>query len=218
MASQRNQRRLAPRILGGVLALGLLVVFVWFVKTMMAGQSAKSERKVQVITVIQAPPPPPPPPPEQPPPPPPEKTEEQIPKDDPEPPPNDEPAPQQQLGIDAEGSAGGDAFGLAARRGGSDLVGGNGGAIFAWYTNRLKDAVLDRLSHDSQIGTKKFSITVRVWIEPDGRIKEVKLESSTGNRDLDQRIQTALASLSRLSDSPPLEMPQPVSLRIVSRI
>ena len=78
--------------------------------------------------------------------------------------------------------------------------------------------MIDRLSHDTQIGSKKFSVTVRVWIEPDGRIREVKLETSTGSRDLDQRIQAALASLSKLSESPPLEMPQPVSLKIVSRI
>jgi protein TonB len=217
MPAKRTDRRLVSRLFGGAAAILLLAAFVWFVKTMMGTQTGKPDRKVQVVQIIR-PPPPPPPPPEQPPPPPPEKTEKQLPKDEPEPPPNDEPAPQQQLGIDADGSAGGDAFGLAARRGGSDLVGGNGGAVFAWYTNRLKDAVMDRLSHDAQIGSKKFSVSVRVWIEPDGRIKAVKLDGSTGNRDLDQRIESALGALTRLADSPPLEMPQPVNLRIVSRL
>jgi TonB family protein len=141
-----------------------------------------------------------------------------LPKDEPEPTPKDEaPPPLQQLGLDAEGGAGSDAFGLAANRGGSDLVGGNGSAAFAWYTGRLKDAVLAKLSSDSHIGSKKFSVSVRVWIESDGRIKEVKLVTSTGSKELDQHIEAALATLSRLDDSPPLEMPQPVSLKIVSR-
>jgi protein TonB len=181
---------------------------------MMSGKTAKTARQVQVIQVIR--PPHPPPPPEQPPPPPP-KTEEALPKDQPEPEPkNDEPPPAAALGIDADGSAGGDAFGLAARRGGSDLVGGNGGALFAWYTNRLKDAVVEHLTNDAHLGAKKFSVSVQLWILPDGQIKQIKLLSTTGNHDLDQRIEAALSSLNRMSDGPPLEMPQPVSLKIVS--
>jgi protein TonB len=214
MTAQRTVRRRGPVILGGVIAVLLIAGFVWFVQTMMAGKSKKPERQVQVVQIIK----PPPPPPDQPPPPPPEKTEEPLPKDEPEPAPADEPAPQEQLGLDAEGAAGGDAFGLAARKGGSDLVGGSGGAMFAWYTNRLKEAVVEKLSGDTKIGSKKFSVSVRVWIEPDGRVKEVKLVSTTGDRELDKRIEASLSSLTRMSDAPPLEMPQPVSLKIVSRI
>jgi protein TonB len=161
-------------------------------------------------------PPPPPPPPELPPPPP-EKVDEPLPKDTPEPKPDDQAPPDEPMGLDAQGTAGEDAFGLAARRGGSDLVGGSGNAAFAWYTNRLKDAVVEKLSSDSKIGSKKFSLSVRVWIEADGRIRQVKLVTTTGDHQLDQRIESALSSLSRLSDAPPLEMPQPVSLKIVSR-
>lgn len=213
MAAQRTVRRKGPVILGGLLAVALICGFVWFVRTMMAGKAKKPDRQVQVVQIIR-----PPPPPDQPPPPPPEKTEEPLPKDEPEPAPTDEPAPQQQLGLDAEGAAGGDAFGLAARKGGSDLLGGTGNAMFAWYTNRLKDAVVDRLSGDTKIGSKKFSVSVRVWIEKDGRIKDVKLVTTSGDRELDKRIEAALASLTRMSEGPPLEMPQPISLKIVSRI
>ena len=210
--SARSKWSIAGAGLGAVL---LIVGFVFFVRTMMAGKNAKSERQVQVVQIIT---PPPPPPDQPPPPPPPEKTEEPLPKDEPEPAPQEQESQQPQLGLDAEGAAGGDAFGLAARKGGSDLVGGNGNAAFAWYTNRLKDAVVERLTADAKLGSKKFSVSVRLWIEPDGRIKEVRLVSTTGNPDLDQRIEASLASMTRLSDAPPLEMPQPVSLKIVSRI
>jgi protein TonB len=214
MAANRKKRRYAPVIAGAVFGILLLVGFVWFVRSMLAGKSAKPVRQVQIVQMIR--PPPPPPPPDQPPPPP-QKTEEPLPKDEPEPAPKeDEQAPPQPLGLDAEGTAGGDAFGLAARHGGSDLVGGNGTAAFAWYTNRLKDALVERLSSDSRIGAKKFSVSVRVWIESDGRIKEVKLVSTTGNHDLDQRIEAAIAAMTRMSEGPPLEMPQPISLKIVS--
>jgi protein TonB len=215
MAAQRATRLKASRLAGGIAALVLILGFVWFVRTMMAGKTVKASRQVQVVQIIR--PPPPPPPDQPPPPPPPPKTEEVLPKDEPEPKPDNEPPPAAPLGLDAQGSAGEDAFGLAARRGGSDLLGGNGSAAFAWYTNRLKDAVLDKLSADKKIEAKKFSLSVRVWIEADGRIKQVKLVTTTGDRELDQRIELALSSLTRLSESPPLEMPQPVSLKIVSR-
>ncbi len=215
MSATRQRRRYLTRIGGAVFAVMLMVGFVWFVRTMMAGKSAKAPRQVQVVQIIK-PPPPAPPPPDQPPPPP-QKTDEPLPKDTPEPAPNDEPPPAEPMGIDAQGTAGGDAFGLAAKHGGSDLVGGSGHAIFAWFTNRLKDAIAERLSADPRLASKKFSLSVRVWIEPDGRIRQVKLSSTTGDHELDQRIEAALAAMPRMQDLPPLEMPQPVSLKIVSR-
>jgi len=215
MPANRHHRRRASIAGGSLMGLLLIAMFVWFVRAMMATKTAKQGRQVQIVQIIR-PPPPPPPPPDQPPPPP-QKTDEPLPKDQPEPEPkNDEPPPAAALGLDTDGSAGGDAFGLAARRGGSDLLGGNGGAVFAWYTNRLKDAVVEHLSGDSRLGAKKFSVSVQVWIASDGRVTEIKLVTTTGNHDLDQRIEAALTSLTRIGDAPPLEMPQPVSLKIVS--
>jgi periplasmic protein TonB len=203
------------RLLGGVFALVLIAGFVWFVRTMMAAKSGKPDRQIQTVQIIR---PPPPPPPDQPPPPPPEKTEEQLPKDKPEePPPDNSPPPAGPLGLDAQGTAGEDAFGLAARAGGGDLVGGNGTAAFAWYTNRLRDAIRDKLAADGRIGSKRFSLSVLVWIEPDGRIRQVKPVSSTGDGALDKAIEADVNSIQKLSDSPPLEMPQPIRMQIVSR-
>jgi len=213
MAVSAKKRRYATMIGGTTAGVLLIAGFIWFVHTMMHAKTNKQQREVQVVQIIR----PPPPPPDQPPPPPPERTEEPLPKDEPEPAPkDDEPPPDQPLGIDAQGTAGGDAFGLAARSGGSDLIGGTGSAAFAWYTNRLKEAVMERLSADSAIQSTRFSVSVRVWIESDGRIKDLKLVSTTGSRELDQKIESALSSLTRLSQAPPLEMPQPISLKIVS--
>jgi periplasmic protein TonB len=216
MAHPRKQRRYLTALGVGVITVVLIGGFVWFVRTMMGAKSTKSERQVQIVQVIRPPPPPPPPPPDQPPPPP-EKTEEPLPKDQPEPPPDQEPPPAAPLGVDADGSAGSDAFGLAARHGGSDLVGGNGSAVFAWYTNRVKDAILDKLSTDMRIHAKKFSVSLRLWVGSDGSIKRVKLSSTTGNSTLDQTIESDLGSLARLSEGPPVDMPQPITVEIVSR-
>jgi protein TonB len=216
VADQPTTRRYLYRLGTGVVGLILVFAFISFVRTMMAGKVVKQNRQVQIVQLI-VPPPPPPPPKDEPPPPPQEKTEEPLPKDEPQPPPDDAPPPAGPLGLDAEGTAGDDAFGLAARRGGSDLVGGNGSAIFGWYTNRLTTAILERLSADSHLGGKKFSISVSMRIATNGTIKEFKLATTTGNHDLDQRIEAALSSLTRMSEAPPSDMPQPINIQINSR-
>jgi periplasmic protein TonB len=192
----------------------LILGFVWFVRTMMASKGGKPARQVQIVQVIR-----PPPPPDQPPPPPPEKTEEPLPKDVPEPTPDNSPAPADQpLGIDADGSAGGDAFNLAARRGGSDLIGGTGNAPFAWYTNRISDAIRERLSAVDCARNAKGSLSIHVLMQADGSIKQVQLATSTGNPRVDECIDSALTKMPHLSDPAPPGMPELINLKIVSRI
>jgi len=204
-------RRNVSRLLGVVVAMLLLMGFIGFVHTMM-GAKTKTMRQVQIVQVIR----PPPAPPDQPPPPPPEKAPEQLPKDVPEPTP-DQPdqAPDQPLGLDADGSAGGDAFGLAARRGGGDLIGGTGSAPFAWYTNRMRDAIKDRLAAAPCTKTAKGSVSTRVLVAADGRIKQIKLMAGTGNAQVDACVDKVLESITTLGDAPPPGMPEQVNLRVV---
>jgi protein TonB len=216
MVAKRSLRRIISRLAGGVFGLLLIVGFVWFVRTMMANKTAKPGRQVQVVQVIR---PPPPPPPDQPPPPAPEKTNVPLPKDEPEPAPDNQPAPANQpLGLDAEGAAGGDAFGLAARRGGSDLVGGTGSAPFAWYTNRITDAIRERLSSVACAKSAKGSLSIHVLMQADGKIKQIQLATTTGNSGVDHCIDSALTSMPPMSDPLPPGMPEQVNLKIVSRI
>jgi protein TonB len=205
-------RRNVSRLLGVLVGILLLLGFIGFVHTMMGAKTGKTTRQVQIVQIIR----PPPPPPDQPPPPPPEKVPDPLPKDVPEPTP-DQPdqAPDQPLGLDADGSAGGDAFGLAARRGGSDLIGGTGSAPFAWYTNRMRDAIKDRLTSAPCTKSAKGSVSTRVLLAADGRVKQIKLTTGTGNVQVDECVDKVLASITTLGDAPPPGMPEQVNLRIV---
>ena len=216
MAEQRNPRRFLSRIAGALVGVVLIVGFALFVQAMMSSKSTKPDRKVQFVQIIR--PPPPPPPPDQPPPPPPEKAEEQLQKDEPQPQPDEQPAQAPSLGVDAEGSAGGDAFGLAARHGGSDLIGGTGTAPFAWYTNRVRDAIQERLSSAPCTKSAKGSLSLRVMLEADGRVRQIKLSTTTGDKKVDDCIETALASITRMSDPVPPGMPEQINVKVVARI
>jgi len=171
----------------------------------------KSVREVpQIVQLIRPPPQEAPPPP----PPPPEKVEEPLPQDQPDPTPAPDAAPE-QLGLDAEGTAGSDAFGLAARRGGADLL-GTGNAIFGHYTSLLKDAIQDKLSEDERIRRGSYTVAVRIWLAGDGSVERAVLVQGTGKHDLDSAIEAAARQV-RVGETPPLEMPQPITLKIVSR-
>ena len=203
-----------PLLSGLVIVLVVIVGLLWVIRGMQEKPEQPKRQVAQVVKLIRPPPPPPEPPP--PPPPPEEKIEEPLPQETPEEAPPDEAAPAEQLGLDAEGVAGADGFGLAARKGGRDLL-GTGGAAFAWYTSSLKDRILEMLSDDERIRKGKYQVTVSVWVRDDGSIEQIKLRSTSGDRALDQAIEETLRRMHRAQDAPPLEMPQPVTLRIVSK-
>jgi TonB family protein len=214
MAKKHPIIRLLPAAIGALIVLAVVLGLIFSIRSFSEKPSQPKRETPQVVKIIRPPPPPedlpPPPPPE-------EKVDEPLPQDTPEPEPADEAPPGEQLGIDAEGVAGGDAFGLAARRGGQDIIGGGGGAAFAWYTGMLKDGILSALAEDERVRKGNYRLTVRVWLAADGRVERIALGDSTGNAELDAAIERALARVTRLREAPPLEMPQPVTLRIVSR-
>jgi periplasmic protein TonB len=192
----------------------LLAAFLgWYILKALNDKSSKPPRTVQTIQVVRPPPPPPevkPPPP----PPPPEKVEK-FEQASPEPTPNDEPAPAENLALDAAGSAGGDAFGFGSRPGGRDLIGGSGTAPFGAAQARLGSQLNELLSGDSRLKGKRFKGSVRVRIAEDGRIVEASVVSSTGDSAIDSAIQSGL--LSKRVDPLPVEMPQPVTLYVVRK-
>jgi len=177
---------------------------------------------VQQIALIKQPPPPPPPkPPEKPPEPPKVKEEVKIdqPKDEPKPAEpkaaDEKPASDKPLAVDADGSAGSDGFGLAANRGGRDLLttGGGGGA---YYSGLLQREFFDALLRNRKLLKDEFRVVVKVWIGDDGRVQKADIVSSSGNPQFDDQIQLTLLEMNPLKDVPPKSM-RPIQLRLSNR-
>jgi protein TonB len=207
------RRRLPALVIGGAL-LGVMAGCVAFVVSLMDDE-VKSPKKIVQVQVFR---PPPPPPPELEPPPP--EVEEEVELPEPEPVAEAPDVPDvpagELLGLDADGVAGSDAFGLVGRKGGRDLIGG--APTYQWYASRIKDEVLDYLAGRDDVRKSEYSVVVHIWVGGDGRLSKYRLASSSGNADLDRALADALASLSKFDQPPPNDMPQPVRLRIVSRV
>ena len=204
-------RRALPGIAIGTVLIVVTVGVVAFA-TQYLSQDAKPEKKVVQVQLFR---PPPPPPPKVEEPPPPVQEEVKLPEPEPVAEAPDVPDMPGPLGLDADGVAGSDAFGLMGRKGGRDLIGGDG--PYRSYANHVKDALLDYLSSKDDVRASTYSIVVQVWIGEDGRLGRYEIVGSSGNAKLDEALQLALQDLGKFDQAPPEGMPQPVRLRIKSR-
>ena len=186
--------------LGAPALIGCFVVFVHMMMGMKG--SSKPERKIQTVQLIRPPPPPP------------EKVEQQLPQDKPQPTP-DEPDQQQPdlLANEGPGTGGSDAFGMHQGVGGT--IGGTGTAPYAWYTNRMRDEIKDKLTNSSCVKSAKGSVTTQVVVGAGGRVKHIGLTTSTGNTRVDECLDKALAAITQVGADPPPGMPEAVNLKVV---
>jgi len=188
---------------------------VYYIHNFIGSPPPQPKKVVQQVQLIR----PPPPPPQEKPPEPPKEEVEKIPEPEQPTPetPSDEPPPGEQLGLDTEGGAGGDSFGLVGNKGGRSLL-ASGGDRFAWYAGVLKDDLLSFLSDHPDIRQRAYSVNIRLWLDGKGAVTRVALSSSTGDNALDRELQKLLGSMEKVAEAPPADMPQPVQIRLVSRL
>lgn len=208
--------------LGGVLvAAGFLLALIFLVRKFIGGEAPKKP-SVQQVAILRQPPPPPPKPPEKPPEPP--KIKEEIKLDEPklkpdEPKPaDDKPASDKPLGLDADGAAGTDGFGLGSNRSGRDIttIGSGSGGSGRYFTGLLQRNFFEALARNRKFPQNEFSVVVRIWLADDGHVKRTEIVDGSGNVEIDQMIQTTLAEMAPLREVPPSGLRQ-MQLRLNRR-
>jgi len=221
MSRKKHWRVYLPTIIGALLGAILIGYVVKVIVDFIGQKPVKSEKKIQPITLLKPPPPPPPPPKVEKPPEPEikEKIEEPEPEPEAEPEPQQDEAPPRDLGLDAEGAAGSDGFGLAARKGGNGLFGGGGtGNPYAWYGGLIKKSLLDVLNDHDELRRKGYTAIVKVWLKADGSVDRVELSKGSNDEEIDAIISRSLSKFRGVSEPPPPGMGQPVKLKITSRV
>ena len=208
-------------LLVGFLSLVLMAGGALALRAFLAHPAGKSTG-VHQIALINQPPPPPPKPPEKPPEPP--KVKEEVKVDEPKAPPKaddpkpaDKPSSDKPLGLDADGAAGADGFGLGSNKGGQDIAGsGSGGGSGAYYSGLLQRAFFDALSRNRKVLHDEFRVVVKIWLSDDGHVTRADIVTGSGNGEVDQQIQAALLDIQPLRDVPPSAM-RPIQLRLSNR-
>ncbi len=220
MTQKKHWRVYVPRVAAGLVIAIAIAVVAYFVSQVDKNKSDKKEKKIQPITLLKPPPPPPPPPPKIEKPPEPEIKEKlETPEPEPEPEETPEEAPEDapaDTGLDAEGTAGSDGFGLVGRKGGKGLLGG--GSPGAWFSGAVKNQVLELLTNHEGLRRSKYSVTVHIWFDLEGNVQRFQLLNSSQDSQVDALLQSQLAKLKKLVKAPPVGVSPPVKLRITSRI
>jgi TonB family protein len=128
------------------------------------------------------------------------------------------------LGVDAEGGAGGDAFGLVGKKGGRSIIAGGEGSLgklsllskFSGYTHiaetEIRKRVIKRLEEEGRIPKGKLQAVARISLDSDGIVVECKIIGSSGNHNMDKAINQALNQF-KISEPPPDGMPRKMDIR-----
>ncbi len=184
----------------GLLLLAVLVFIglVFLIKSLLPDEVPEQKKRVQQITVLAPPPPPPPPPPpeiEEP-----EVEEEVIEEEMEESLPDEGPeeSSSEDLGVDADGSAGGDNFGLVAKKGGRGLLGGGYSSTVRAEINKalLKDEILKFLAYEA---------IITVWITESGDFSRVQVELVEGTEKVADELDRFFQELGGIGKNKPLE-------------
>jgi TonB family protein len=144
------------------------------------------------------------------------------------------PAADGPLGLDAQGGAGSDGFGLVGRKGGRDVTtlgtggggGGGGGDMsallrkYGWYNQRVQDdlrkIVRKRLDEGKGIPKGKLEAIVEILMDDRGTITDHKIVKSSGSQTMDEAVRESLR-YAKISEPPPSGIPKKMSIRISSQ-
>lgn len=214
--------RWGPKLMIAVFLLIFMGVAFFLLKDIIFSDKSSKKRVIHEIALIK--PPPPPPKPEEKPPEP-EIKKEEVKLPEPETPPQpenanqDEPPPADNVGLDADGQAGSDSFGLGANKGGRAIIAGKGGggSRFAWYDGLVQKTIQDVLDRNKNLDKQNYKVIVKIWLNPDGTVARFDIASSSGNGDIDKAIKLALREIRQIKEPLPDGLLQPIKLRITSR-
>lgn len=210
-------RTYLPRIIGVSLVVAVGILTTLSIRDFLNDKPGRHRQKIQQITLLK---PPPPPPKIEKPPEPVVKEEVKIPQlEEPRPLPDmaDEPPPAETLGLDADGSGAGDSFGLVGRKGGHGLLNGAGSPAM-YYASQLQARIEDSFAEQEDTRRKAYSVVAGIWVGQDGHILRVELNGSTGDSHLDEVLKETIEQIQALAVAPPPDMPQPIRMRISSRL
>jgi len=133
--------------------------------------------------------------------------------------------PGKELGLDAEGGAGSDAFGLKGIPGGSTIIGGGGaGGVggspmgqYAWYAriiqDEIREAVQKHFSSNGGIPKGKLETVVKIVLDDRGSVVRLEIMNSSGDQKMDEVLKSTVKGM-MISQRPPEGMPHALSIKV----
>lgn len=233
---KKNKTPYQNWLVPGLIAIFFLAGIGFLVKVMLTDVGPRQKEKISIVTLLK---PPPPETKEKPP-------EPEVPKEAPKQSietPLDVPQPQDQspsqsqdntpagsdLGVDGEGGAGSDGFGLVGKKGGRAITLGNGGggmnrlnlmAKFGRYVQKVQEEIRAQvnrqLAQNGGIPKGKYQTLVKITLSSNGSVVTYKITNSSGQQKIDNAVREALAAI-RITEPLPEGMPSGMTIKITSQ-
>ncbi len=89
-------------------------------------------------------------------------------------------------------------------------------AEYRWYGERLLEASLRILRQSRELGFRTYDFTLYVWLSGDGKIVELGGDGVVENQEVFSIAKNMLLGMG-VGIIPPVDMPQPVGLRITAQ-
>jgi periplasmic protein TonB len=224
MTEQKKKKKKMPYqnwLIPGLIGLVFLAGIGFVVKILLSPDGPHTKQQVSTVTLLK---PPPPEVKEKPP-------EPEVPKEAPkqsietpvEVPQQNQAQDQAQdntpagsdLGVDGEGGAGSDGFGLVGKKGGKALtLGGGGGgggtmsqmARFGWYAQKVQAALSaqmkKQLEEQGGIPKGKFHAMVKIFLSESGVVTDYRILTPSGNSRVDSALKEAFVVVKRFDPIP----------------
>jgi TonB family protein len=225
---KKNISRVLIWLFSTIIILILVAGGFFVIKALISDDGSKRKRQIQMVTLLK----PPPPPEIEEEPPEPEIKEEEIVELEPEEVheeisdgSEDASEAGDALGLDSDGVAGSDGFGLIAKKGGKALIGGdlgNSGLLkrFSWYTQIVQDQIREYLQKELEkeggIPEGDLQAIVRIVLDEKGNITKFNIVGSSGSNKMDNAIETTM-KLIAINEPPPNGMPKAIKIRVSSK-
>lgn len=94
-------------------------------------------------------------------------------------------------------------------------VAGRNRSAYQWYGQRLLEESLVLLRGTAGLATRPYDLFVYLWVDSDGKVTDLRVYGGDGETREADLAAAVLKSLA-VRMPPPLDMPQPVGLRIAS--
>jgi TonB family protein len=125
--------------------------------------------------------------------------------------------PKEALGTGVKGNGPG-LSGLGSNGNGGGFGGPRSGNGSKWgdFAYKVQNKVASALRSNDRTKKASLKVQVRIWSDPTGHIYRAKLDTSTGDRNLDEAVQNVLNNI-QLDGPPPTGMPMPIVMRLTAR-
>jgi hypothetical protein len=90
-------------------------------------------------------------------------------------------------------------------------------AEYRLYAGIVQDDIQSVLHKDEEIHSESYNIGISLWVSASGIVQRSEVFRSTGDHDRDASIMRVVRNVT-ISKPPPANMPQPVSVVIVSHV